>query len=252
MKSLGLVLCLFPSLLFAQNIAKVVPAANEKQLGNGGADAPFTLNPGGSARFQEVFSSSEFSSFGAPDLLLIGIEFRTDEQAGHGDVHKVIPDFQIDFSTTARAPDGLSSVFAENVGANNRAVVPRGPLSVNTGGFHGPDSFDFYVPLDSPFYYSPAQGNLLMDIRNYSGVQTTFFDMQGTTGDSISRVHSESLNSSAGVNAASGQTDTYGLVVKFIMQPVPEPGTAALLALGLGLIGVGYWTRKPRPRKEDQ
>lgn len=250
MKSLGLILYLLPTFLFAQNIAKVVPAANENQLGNGGSGAPFSENAGGSARYQEVFSASEFRNFGAPDLLLIGIELRTDEQGQT--VQRIIPEIQFNFSTTTKAPDALSPVFADNVGLDDKAVRARGPLSVTTSGYHGPDSFDFYVPFTSPFYYSPAQGNLLMDIRNYSGGQTTSFDLQGTAGDSISEVLAFDHFSSAAVNATSGTPDTYGLVVKFVMQPVPEPGTTALLALGLGLFGYRCWTRHARPYKEDQ
>ena len=250
MKSLALILLLLPSVLFGQKIAEVVPAANKNQEGNGGADVPFTLNAGGSARYQQVYSSSEFTSFGAPDLLISGLRFRTDSQGGA--VQRIIPDIRIDFSTTAKAPDSLSPVFAENVGLDNKTVLARGPLPANTLGYHGAGSFDFFVPLTSPFYYSPSQGNLLMDIRNFAGGNTTFFDEQGTVGDSVSRVESLSVNSSAGVNAISGDVATYGLVTMFEMTPVPEPGTLSLMALGFGLAGIGYWKRKLQPRKEDQ
>jgi hypothetical protein len=44
------------------------------------------------------------------------------------------------------------------------------------------------ITLLTPFLYDPALGNLLLDVRNFSGGLTTQFDAQRVENDSISRV----------------------------------------------------------------
>jgi hypothetical protein len=108
--------------------------------------------------------------------------------------------------------------------------------------------FDVVITLTTPFFYNPAAGNLLMDVRNFGGGTTTVLDAESTIGDSIGRVHTTS-SSPGGVNSPNaGHGDSAGLVTKFTYEPAPEPGACSLLLLGAGLCYISR-QRRLRPPK---
>src|SRR6266567_4762357 len=192
----------------------VVPnslAGVEGNLNNG---SPFGIDGIGIAtqRYQQVYSASQFGSGG----LITQISFRPDGPGGGG-FSFTISNIRIDLSTTSQAPDGLSTTFANNVGADDTTVF-SGPLSLSssfTGPAGGPKAFDITINLMIPFPYSPGSGNLLLDVRNFSGRTAALFssfDAEGTFGDSISRIYSTSSN---GVGDATGTADSIGLVTQF-------------------------------------
>src|SRR5678815_4864698 len=76
-----------------------------------------------------------------------------------------ITSLQINLSTTSKGPDGLSTVFSENIGANETVVF--GPRPARFG--PGSPLPEYTFQLDEPFFYDPSAGNLLMDVRNFSG-----------------------------------------------------------------------------------
>ena len=97
MKKLLILLLLTPAIVFGQDSRGiVVPHAQESVVGNGASTAPFTMPLGNSARYQQIYSASEFSGVGAPDLLILSLYFRTDENGGA--VRATIPDIQFDLS----------------------------------------------------------------------------------------------------------------------------------------------------------
>ena len=65
-------------------------------------------------------------------------------------------------------------------------------------------------------------GNLLLDVRNFGGGLSTFFDAQLEAADGVSRVFT-GLNGVGNVNSPTGATDTLGLVTQFHFQQVSEP-----------------------------
>lgn len=201
----------------------VVPNSSATLEGDTANAFPFDLSvhfpPIPSMRYQQVFQSSEFSAFGGPTLIT-QIAFRPDAAYGNA-FSSILPSVRIDISTTSAAPDTLSSTFANNLGADNRTVYSGSlPLSsAFTGLAGGPMNFDIIINLTTPFLYDPAAGNLLLDIRNFRGGSTTFFDVQSTSGDSTSRAFSTVTGS---VDDLSGDADSTGLITQFTGSPVPE------------------------------
>ena len=210
----------------------VVPNSAGTTEGNSNNGYPFDLGQTGltSQRYQQLYAASQFGGLPSGGGLITQIVFRPDATFGHA-FTSTLPDMQIDLSTTSAADDGLSSTYANNITAGDTVVFARGPLTLSsafTGPPNGPKDFDIIITLTTPFLYNPANGNLLLDVRNYGGGSTTFFDAVATTGDGVSRVFNQN------VNGTTGNTDTAGLVTGFII--VPEPGSAALLLAGGGTL----------------
>ena len=171
--------------------------------------------------------------------------FRGDANLGPSFI-TTVSDIEIHLSTTLKTVDGLSSVFDQNVGSDDRIIVGRNPIVLTgVGGDHqvAPWSIVFDI-TSNPFRYNPAAGNLLLDIKVFSGDTTAPFDAVDRTGDEVSSVfqYGRSL-------PTSGQTSSLGLATFFAVQPVPEPSTWALFGLGLlGLLAIGRKT----PRREGK
>ncbi len=245
------VLCLVRIDSRAQNFRPIFPPGHSTTDGNSFTTIPFS---GGAStvRFQQVYDASGFIAEGGNIPYLIrAISFREDSSHMNG-FSSDFPSFQINLSTTSRSVDGLSSTFADNVGLNETAIVPQGPfhLGVSSGG-----NFTAIIGLPSPFYYDPSQGNLLLDIRNFGGGNTTwgvppfngpaYVDASNVTGDRVSRVFAND------VNALSGTADSLGLVTQFWITPVPEPPALALLAVGLGVLALGWKRMKKGKEAQD-
>ena len=76
-----------------------------------------------------------------------------------------IPNIQIDMSTTQAQPGNLSATFADNLGPIVTSVY-SGPLTISAPACGpGPCPFSIPIPLQTPFMYDPADGNLIIDIR---------------------------------------------------------------------------------------
>jgi hypothetical protein len=224
----------------------VVPSADTNTEGNPNNGFPFNIGAFGlsSQRYQQVYLGSDFGL--ATPQSITQLLFRPD--AGFGaPFSTTLSNVQINLSTTSKAPDALSSTFANNVGPDDK-VVYSGPLPLSssfTGPGGGPKAFDISVNLQNPFLYSPAAGNLLLDVRNFGGGTTTQFDAAFTQGDPVSRLFTLSSN---GVNDLNGDVDTLGLVTEFNFgtpSVVPEPSTWSLLALGLAVaLSVHYFNSR--------
>src|SRR5690242_878780 len=101
-----LLLCAFA---IAGQADVIVPNTLSGVEGNGNNNFPFdSTSP---QRYQQVYASSQFGAGG----LITQLAFRPDGLVGHA-FSVTISNIQIDLSTTIAAPDGLSSIFASNVG----------------------------------------------------------------------------------------------------------------------------------------
>ena len=240
MKKLTTSFCLFAvcQTLWGASFFAVSPGFDEVGPGNASESAPFNTM-GVTVRYQEVFGAVDFINFAPSGGYLSFLRFRADERLGRPFTPTVINNIQISLSTTARRPDGLSATFADNVGGDNTVVV-NGSLTLSSPTGH---DFDIRIPFSQPFFFDPNAGNLLMDIRLFSGGATTVFDAQESFGDSISSIFAVDVNSPIATTIT-----TRGLVAGFLVTPVPEPGTLALLGLGACLCGAAAWRQRRVPQ----
>lgn len=244
----GLLFAGFPGVSVAQMI--VVPNSTANIEGNAENVFPFDITDAGSPsqRYQQVFAASQFGGIVGPTW--IGqISFRADGTFGAG-FSSTLSSVRIDLSTTARVPDGLSMTFANNVGGDNMTVfggATGAPLSLSATASGGPPhAFDITVNLATPFLYNPAAGNLLLDVRNFAAGMTTYFDVQDSIGDSVSRV----VNFGSVNSATADISDSIGLVTQFTFIPVPEP--SAILLAGAGASVFSGWRLRRRFRSEHK
>ncbi|MBI3416565.1 MAG: hypothetical protein HY043_14815, partial [Verrucomicrobia bacterium] len=134
-------------------------------------------------RLQNLYHASLFPSL---PILITQLSFRAEQ--GTVPISGLIPNLQIHMSTTTTAPDALSALFAANAGAND-SIVFNGPLTINSAGaLTIPGAFDITIPLSTPFLYIPANGNLLVDVQNFSSGPSFFVDTSIDSNDLSSRV----------------------------------------------------------------
>jgi hypothetical protein len=218
----------------------VVPNSRALIEGNSNNCFPFDIQGAGcpagvtSMHYQQIYGSATFP-VGA--VLISQIAFRPDGSVAGTAFSSTLPNIRIDLSTTSVAPGALSSTFASNVGADDQ-IVFSGPLSLssaNTGPATGPKAFDIIIDI-TPFLFDPGLGNLLLDVRNFGGGATTFFDAHNEVGDGVARAFARDVNSPTATDA-----DSIGLVTRFTTSPVgaavAEPASLALLAFALLAFG---------------
>jgi len=215
----------FPAFLTAADAFLAVPGS----VGNAESVGPFFVP----TRWQQVYDSSAFSNAGFNGVSITALYFKGDGVS--------ITNIQLSLSTTSKAVDSLGPVFADNVGTDN-TVIYSGFLMLNSG--LGPSTFNLLVTLQTPFHYQPANGNLLLDVRNFSGgilpvpPSIPTIDVSTVAGDSVSRLYATD------VGAAFGTADTSGLLTLFVVDPIPEPSSLALLFLGTATFWLSARRRK--------
>lgn len=194
----------------------VVPQANETVEGDSNNGFPFHLDNEffsiDSMRYQQLYDAAQFAGVSAP-VWITELRFRPNGSISET-FSSTLPDIRINLSTTTASPDALSKTFAANIGSDDTVVFDGSlELSSNLTG-DGPYDFDIVIPLTTPFPYDPAQGNLLLDVRNFGGGSTTFFDAAKIAGDPISRAYT-SVTGNVDSDTAAG-ADTNGLITKFV------------------------------------
>ena len=142
--------------------------------------------------------------------------------------------FQLSLSTVGFGPGGFGTAIDANLGADNTLVwsgVLSGPVPAIT-------SFD----LTTPFFYDPALGNLLLDIRVIGGnvlfSSWAFLDADFGGSQMGRALYVDGVRSE--------EVPNYGLVTEFDPAVVPEPASMTLLATGLA--GMAAAARRKRRR----
>jgi hypothetical protein len=142
-------------------------------------------------RSQEVYDASHF-----PNGIIAIKELRFRRALGQTPFTATIPNLQISLSTTPRIPEkwdgdlAMEATFANNVGPDE-TVVYSGALpiaSLGTGPPGAPNPFDIVVPLTTAFIYNSTAGNLLVDVRNFSGSSAGLVSASNDSNDAASRL----------------------------------------------------------------
>jgi hypothetical protein len=191
-------------------------------------------------RYQQVYLGSDIGL-----LNISSVNFRMDSSFPSAFEPTVLPNVQIDLSTTQAVPGALDSIFANNIGPDNTTVflgdlVLSAPECTET-----PCPFDITIPLQTPFSFDPAGGNLLLDVRVPTAVDIfnvnlgfVFFDATNQFGSITSRV------SSVSVNSPDGTVDNTALVTQFapfaIESNIPTLSEWGLISMAgiMGMIGL--------------
>jgi len=231
-KSVGAVLSVLVAALLSPPKAFAVPITHapalETAYGDGFLGTEILVG-----RYQQVYSAPPFGS--GEVLSITGIRLRPFVSQPFTVLASAI---DIVLSTTPAAASGLSSVFADNLGADP-TVVFSGPALLASGGRSGDPGADFDVvlPLNQPFVYDPAAGNLLLDLRASAGLGATVGAVQFDSWHANELVEVSSLLAFDS-NALSGNVFPVGLATRFDVESlgVPEPGTGLLFAAGLVLL----------------
>lgn len=205
----------------AQALTLVAPNAQATVEGNGSSDF---LSANYSTRQQQVFGASQFSSLAGPQYIN-QISFRPDANAGAFTSNT--PNIRISLSTTQSVPDGLSSIFSQNTGANNTLVYDGSILvtSANAAPAAEPNNFDINLNLQTPFLYDPSQGNLLLDLSSNEGINNfdALIDSTVVPGDSTSGVYFSRFGANPNpATATTGVVATAGLVTQFTTSATEE------------------------------
>ena len=211
-------LLLWTSLSLGTGGSIVVPNDAANSDGNDSAYFPFVA---GDMRYQQVYDASQFPAIPHGGAFITRIFFRPDCRLSLGGT--IYTNVLIRLSTTSKGPDQLSADLEGNLGANDMIVFEPSSFTVGAGGAScpGPAAFEDDLELDTPFFYNPADGNLLLEVRLNGAA---FFNRGGfahdavnVTGDSVSRAYGNSFSTNV-----AAQVDTSGLVTEFQYDVVPS------------------------------
>jgi hypothetical protein len=195
-------------------------------------------------RYQQVYDASEFGQVAdAGGGWVENIFFRLDSFMGRP-FRATFSSIQITFSTTPFGPDALSPVFSENTGSDAVVVFDAKPLELGAGftpTMPQPWTLVPAIVFDTPFFYDPRLGNLLIDIESTYSITESFppFDAVNTLGDSVSSVWA--INNPG---ATSGTVETLGFVNLITVELVPEPSTWALGGVAAAFAAVIGWRKR--------
>ena len=243
----AVLLVLMPAIAPAAHAAEIFfPGNAEMRTGRSNQSFPFNIG-GGSQHYQQLYLGSVF---GSGPVTISTIKFRQASDTNGGSPFSVrLSDISISLSTATTRVGAIGTTFANNIGADTMSVF-SGALDLSSSApalrNDTPQPFDIVINFTTPFAYDPAQGDLLLDVVNRGGGNSTQFDF--ITGGSTVFSRAFTLPSqNAGTPTGFAQQGA-GLVTAFTtidaVGAVPEPATWTMLILGFGAIGGTLRTRK--------
>ncbi|HKQ50422.1 MAG TPA: S8 family serine peptidase [Phycisphaerae bacterium] len=187
----------------------VVPNANTNSEGDSNNAYPFSSGVFPSQRYQQIYDASQFPEAG----LITAIRFRPDDTHGNAFTNAAVQ-AQISLGYSARPVANPSTTFSDNIGPGTVQVF-NGTLTLSSADSGGPPrSVDIVVDVEDQFFYDPALGPLLLDIRVLNSPVTTFFDADGEFSGQTATTRIFSISTASDLT---GGTDMYpyGLVTMF-------------------------------------
>ena len=169
------------AVLAVTNLAKAVLPPSLAEVEGGSASR--TLRSG--QRLQQVYGSALFPQ---QPLLIHQLRWRPSASAGEA-FEAPVNNLEIRLSTSSAQPNSLAISFAANTGPDETLVF-SGPARLHSafvGPDAGPKAFDMVLSFSEPFLFHPAEGNLLVDIRNAASSPAAFVDHSLALSDGASR-----------------------------------------------------------------
>jgi hypothetical protein len=206
------------SVASGEAVRVVSPAAQENVEGDQSTQPAIAPN-----KLQFLFPAADFAGVPASQRWLVAFNFRGDQTQAQA-VDWVFSDTEIWISTTEKTSDTLSTAFAENHGAD-KTLVHDGALTQSLLATGAPRDFANVTRFQTPFYYDPAQGNLLVERIDRGGSlpnPSPTIDAQSTSGFAV-------LAANFDVNATSGMRFPGLPVTQF--EFIPEPTASVLIGL---------------------
>jgi hypothetical protein len=185
-------------------------------------------------RIQYLIPASDFAGLPASHRYIASFNFRSDSTQTQP-VDWTMPHEQIWMSTTSA--NSLTSAFDANHGSNKELVFD-GTFTypfLGSGPAAGPRPFADGTRLQTPFYYDPSQGNLVIELRDFDKNYPVPASIDVAT---ITSANIRTLLNEGNPNAATG------LLVPNVVAPmqfefvVPEPTTVALIGLALACAAI--------------
>jgi hypothetical protein len=177
---------------------------------------PFST-PAGDGRYEQVFSSTLFSS----PVSILSFAFSP------ADSGTFSANIALRLTTTSTAVGALSSSLDSNFVTPLTTVFSDASFSQSVTG--GSESFSLVFDFSAtPFFYDPAAGNLLLDILISPGVDNDL--SRSGTGAISSRAYDDS-GFGSGSDGVALRTE-----IGYAPAAVPEPASLAWLAPGLLLL----------------
>jgi len=161
-------------------------------------------------RLQDCYTNALFP---LKAVFIKEIRFRPSPQGGVAFTNTLTLDIRL--STTRAIPEKLSRTFSENPGPDE-TVVFQGSLELSSKNL---GVFDIQIPFTTPFYYNPSKGNLLIDIRNFSGGGPVV-DASGNGDDGAGRAFALGADSTEASGADEG-VDILQLVISDALRVEP-------------------------------
>ena len=159
---LASIILTFSTATASSEILKIVaPSGVEDRDGS-------TFIPGATSPFkaQELYLSSDFESLPEGGAWLVATAERADTGQRRS-VNVAYDDVQITFGTTTE--NNLAHSFAENLGASAVTVVDGSVELTYEIIPESPNPFSATWQFDTPYFYDPAAGNLVVDLTTSSG-----------------------------------------------------------------------------------
>lgn len=210
--------------------ATVAPVTYTSTEGGAAQTWPFGNGSATSYFLQTAYSASALGSM-APGMIITGIGFRLNGGAAAPAGDLTYSDFTIRIGSSANALGALSTDFASNYGADT-IVARTGALTISAGSFvagAGVNPF-FMLNFATPYLYQG--GTLLLTLNSVRS-------------DAGGAVPIDAIAVGGGLTDTAGMSSNSNPLVHFLNAPVvqfqtgavPEPGSWALMLVGIGTVG---------------